>query len=255
MKNMPSYKKVAIIVVSVGVLGLVLLGVLLNNNIANGDPIIAKYTEVLNDMAVDTYTYHATEETVVTDSAGTVLSTNSHEYFNDYDKFLEISYDESGEAYHYELATKEYNYTYWPCTELEEDFELYKGEGGAGYYARPLYSMSDTYFLITDKNVSYEENEEQYIVTYVDALKDRKGYWSNGETIQHICTSAISVCYFGKDWKPQKIVITEEWIVVAEDGAESKENHVTTITFLDTSEDEIKKRIDEEYALYESMLE
>lgn len=252
MKKIPTYKLVAICVVIGGIVGLGLLSLLLNQNGKKRDPIIVKYNDAINEIAADTDTYHATEEVLTLDVNGKELYREYNEYYNTHKSFLIIS-NNVNSIYH-TFANEEHSYGYEYYLDGSEESSVHKNDGGAGYFARPFYNVSETYFFITDKNVSYEETEDQYIVTYVDSLLDKKGYLSNGETIQNLCDSAVSVCYFDKEWNVQKIVLTEEWRSIMEDGTETLETEITTITFLETSDEEIEKRLEEEYELLESLL-
>lgn len=251
MKNKQTYVKVAIIVAIVGTVLMVILSTILNKNQEKRDPMILKYNEVMYELSVDENTYHAKEEIVSTDVNGNVISKSNNEYYNDHTNFLAIKrYGEDDDVYH-EFVYNGYSYSY---NVDGDEYYANKHEMAGGYYARPIISVSHSYFALDDKCITYEETETGYIFRCDNQTKVGTGYNSNGNSISHVCDSAVAEIYLDKDWNIQKIFIEEEWTQIDEDGIETESVSNTSIVFSETSEEEVRAYLEDEYELIESLL-
>lgn len=251
MKNKQTYVKVAIIVAIVGMVLMVILSIILNKNQEKRDPMILKFNEVMYELSSDENTYHAKEEIISTDVSGTVLSKEDNEYYNDHKNFLIINEGEVSDAGFHELVYEGYTYSY---SFDSKAYDVNKYEQGGGYYTRPIISVSHSYFALDDKYITYEETETGYIFRCDNQTKVGTGYNSNGNTISHVCDSAVAEIYLDKDWNIQKIFIEEEWTQIDEDGIETKSVSNTSIIFCETSEEEVRTYLEDEYELIESLL-
>ncbi len=251
MKNKQTYVKVAIIVASVGMILIVIFSMILNKSEENRDPIILKFNEIMYELSSDKNTYHAKEEIVNTDENGIVISEENSEYYNDYTNFLIINDgEEFGKGFH-DFVYKGYRYSY---SFNAKKYDINKQEQDEGFYARPIISISNSYFTLEDKYISYEETEDGYIFRCNNQNKVGRGYESNGNRISNVCDSAIANIYLDKEWNVLKILAIEEWTQIDEDGIESKSITNISIVFCETSDEEVRKYLDDEYEFLESLL-
>lgn len=253
MKKMPTYIKVAIIVVIVGVLGMLFLTVVLNKSQENRDPIILSYIDALNELTSMESTYHAKQEIAITGVSGEVVSIDYRDLYNDGNNFLCINtYDDIEDVSHL-LVYDGYNYQYSFSPNKSEEHVVYKNPGVQ--FKRPWLSIRD-YLFINDSDVTYKETDEQYIVTYVNKMQENQAVdAAYKEESASGFKSAVSVSYFDKEWKLQKILITEKWDSIAADGTVYERIRTKNIAFLDTAKEEIKNQIENEYQFLESLLE
>lgn len=119
-------------------------------------------------------------------------------------------------------------------------------------YVMPIDGIPDTldstYYSINGANVTYEETDSQYIFTYVNKWRNNTEVWDDyHEEVEGGYTSGISVAYIDKEWNLEKLVVTETWNVLDENGEEVERERTITLTYYDTSDEEIQKALKTEY--------
>ena len=115
--------------------------------------------------------------------------------------------------------------------------------------------IDSTYYLIDARNVTYEETETQFIVTYNN--KNRVGrsvLKTYKEDVVGGYTEAFSVAYFDKEWNLQKLIVTDKWNVLSENGENQERERIICLTYYDTSEEEILKALEDEYNMIQAEL-
>lgn len=250
MKNKQTYVKVAIIVAIVGTILMVVLSTILNSNQKKRDPVILKFHEVMYALSSDEMPYHAIEEIISTDADGIITSKRNNEYYNAHTEFLSIQRYGEDDVFHEFI----YDGHYYSYSGDGDAHDVNKQDMTAGSFARPIISMSHSYFALDDKYISYVEDENGYIFTCDNQTKVGTGYNSNGNTISHVCDSAIAEVQLDKEWNILQIVIEEDWTQVDGTGNETKSQTKTSILFSDISEEEIREHLKKEYEFIESLL-
>ena len=203
-----------------------------------------RYVEILHNIdSIENFHVIQTQELLNGDS---VKSFSTSEVWASGDCYFTIENIEfpNKTDYVYEtivqLSDEEYS-----LYENEEGTQLSKGSGKPATFTILTYYNSLFNFWDYD-NISYVEKEDGWIVTYnaKNMIGERV---KNGNYSDSTYKSAVSVCQFDKDWNLQKIELTEVFDVV--DESESQEyTQQTVIKFENTSQADIDKKIDEEYA-------
>lgn len=108
-------------------------------------------------------------------------------------------------------------------------------------------SVVSSYYSINGANVTYEEKDGGYIFTYENKMRKYDTIIDKyKEEVTGKYTSAISVTYFDKEWNIEKMVITETWNAIDADGQEQERERIITISYYDSSSEEIKEAFKEE---------
>ena len=119
-------------------------------------------------------------------------------------------------------------------------------------YVMPTDKIPDglvsSYYSINGANVTYEETDSQYIFTYDNKWIKNTEVWDDYyEEVVGGYTSGVSVAYLDKEWNLEKLVVTEKWNVLDENGAEIERERIITLTYYDTSDEDIKRALEDEY--------
>ena len=91
-------------------------------------------------------------------------------------------------------------------------------------------------------------NPDMYIFTYDNKWIKNTEVWDDYyEEVVGGYTSGVSVAYLDKEWNLEKLVVTEKWNVLDENGAEIERERIITLTYYDTSDEDIKRALEDEY--------
>lgn len=254
MKKKPVYVMVAVIVAIVGVIALTLVNAFLNHEIEDRDPIIQKYAETLHKYFSEEEAYHLKEEVMISDVAGQLNKEESNEYYSaDSKNYLIIQgYSETGDEVRF-LVLDDVEYMYSHNVSHGEPLEEVIKDDDVSYWTRPLNTVANSYYNIVDEWVTYEETENQYILTYNNKemlVAIPSGYKEESGKVK----KAESICYFDKNWNLKQMVVTMVWDSMTEEGVTYERTEITTLTYQDTSEEEIQKRLEEEKDFLDSLL-
>ena len=231
-----------VIIITITLLGLLAFG--LNILTGSDDETIDKYKDALQASNDNEYYHYVLESWFEHGEEGSARSTI--EYYHSGKNNLRIdTYYENGSCYatSYELVYDEKTYNL-NCRNDEVDVAIHD-------YVNPTsgspYGIDSTYYSINDKNVTYEETDLQMIVTY-------ENKWRIGSKVEKSSMleeeldgykSAVSVAYFDKEWNLQKLEITEKWDCITESGQEEERVLHYTVTYQETSKEDIDKVLED----------
>lgn len=115
---------------------------------------------------------------------------------------------------------------------------------GMSWLPYELTLLNKSYLFLDYNNVIYEEAQDQYIVTYDN--RSMIGNRVGGDYPESNFKSAKSISYFDKEWNLMRMDVIESFDVENETGLKEYTRKMT-IVFHDTSQEEIDKKIEEEY--------
>ncbi|MBQ2901917.1 MAG: hypothetical protein IJE49_08725 [Agathobacter sp.] len=229
-----------IIVVTVAVFAILYGGIYFLTNA--GDKNIRKYDEILR-ATLDENIHFMLEDIVPHRS--TEIAHQIEHYKYDHNKLRISKYpleEEYRESHWFVYEGKDYTYRV-----RGEDIEV-----NMSNYVMPTDKIPDgidaSYYTIIGANVTYEETDSHYIFTYDNKLRKNMEVWDDYyEEVVGGYTSGVSVAYLDKEWNLEKLVITEKWNILDENGEEIERERTFTLTYYDTTEEEIKKALEDEY--------
>lgn len=245
---MRNKKKIIICVIVVIVLGGIIA---LVNIISAGsrDENVEKYKESLNESILgDVHHFKLLDS--VTGIDGNFLDEYCVEEYRIGKEYLRIDTSSSSVGEHHTFCYNGYTYN---LSTGDENIHISKHEEISTTTPTPN-GVGYAYYSIHDKNVTYEENESNWIVTYDN--KSLIGRPINGvywEEDKDGYTSAISVAYFDKEWNLERLEITEKWTSITEEGQEYERIRKIEVIYYDTTEEEMKNIFEKEYNMLEEI--
>lgn len=230
-----------IIVITTVTLGGLALGI--NLLTKSDDENIVKYKEALRASVENEYYHYLLESRFENEDEGAPY--NLIEYYRSGANYLRMDkYYESDLCYAttYELVYNEKTYN---LNSREDVVDVAVHD-----YVNPTNGfpngIDSTYYSINDKNVTYEEVDTQMIVTYENKWRigkpvDRSSMLEESDGYK----SAVSVAYFDKEWNLQKLEITEKWDCITEAGKKEERVLHYILTYQETSNEEIDKKLED----------
>ena len=230
-----------IVLITVAVFAMILGSVHFLTNA--GDDNIKKYSEVLSASLRDNI--HFKFEIVATHRGETPWMCREH-YIYETDKLEITTYPEEKELM--ETHRMFYDGKAYTYSIRGDDIEI-----NMSNYVIPTDKIPDalvsSYYSINGANVTYEETDSHYIFMYDNIWRkneDASKSYNNEEPVGKY-TSATSVAYLDKEWNLEKFIVTEKWKLIDENGEEIEGEEVVTLTYYDTSDEEIQKVLEDEY--------
>lgn len=238
---------VFIITITIVVLGLIIGCVYIFTNA--GDEKIKKYSDVMSNL-LNEDTHYVLELVLPYKSD---VPSRRDEYYQSERNLLKISTypmeDSLGESHIMIYDEKTYSYS------IRGDVVDASISNERLPLDRIPDSVASSYYSINGAYVTYEETDDQYIFTYENKMRKYDTIIDKyKEEVTGKYTSAISVAYLDKEWNLQKLIITETWNALDEEGEDVERERVITLTYFDDSSVDIIQAFEEERLMIEETL-
>ena len=210
-----------------------------------GDENVQAYKKALRESMQREY-YHYIKTVRVSTVSGEWIDEDSEEFYKCGADLLMLN--RYGNDVFYFMNYKGYNYNA-NITEAGKSVYIHNE-------MQPINNRHhDSYYSIIDKNVTYQETDSQFIVTYTNQSLIGKEPRAYKEGNKDGYTSAVSVAYFDKDWNIQRLEIRETWDSISQEGIEYERVREVAYEYRNASKEEIQKILEDEHKYINSLLE